>query len=82
MKPFLQGRKPNSAKPLAASLPTTNGAASPHRGHASHGGTGGAHAGAGAQVEVVKQGDKVVRIIVTCACGERTEVECIYPAGS
>ena len=36
----------------------------------------------GPHVEVVKSGDKVVRLIVTCACGERTEVECIYPAGS
>ena len=30
-------------------------------------------------VEVVKQGDKVVRIVVTCACGERIEIECLYP---
>jgi hypothetical protein len=33
-------------------------------------------------VEVIKEGDKVVRLVITCACGERTEVECIYPAGS
>ena len=32
-------------------------------------------------VETVKQGDKVVRIIVTCACGERVEIDCLYPAG-
>ena len=36
----------------------------------------------GPTVEVVKQGDKVMRIIVTCACGEKVEVECLYPAGS
>jgi hypothetical protein len=36
---------------------------------------------AGAQVEVVKEGDKVVRLVVTCACGERVEVECLYSAG-
>jgi hypothetical protein len=35
----------------------------------------------GAQVEVVKEGDKVVRLVVTCACGERVEVECLYSAG-
>ncbi len=35
-----------------------------------------------ADVEVVKQGDKVVRIIVTCACGERIEIECLYPPAS
>ena len=32
-------------------------------------------------VEVVKQGDKIVRIIVTCTCGERTEIDCLYPPG-
>ena len=37
--------------------------------------------GAGPTVECVKQGDKVTRLIVTCTCGERIEIECIYPAG-
>jgi hypothetical protein len=40
-----------------------------------------APATAGANVEVVKEGDKVVRLVVTCACGERVEVECLYSAG-
>jgi hypothetical protein len=74
MKPFLHGRKENLVKPLQApasgnSLP----AAKPRANSAGH-----EHGGA--QVEVIKQGDKVIRIIVTCGCGERTEVECIYPA--
>lgn len=34
-----------------------------------------------AHVEVVKEGDKVVRLVVTCTCGERVEIECLYPAG-
>lgn len=34
---------------------------------------------AGPQIETVKQGDKVVRLIVTCSCGERIEIECLYP---
>jgi hypothetical protein len=29
----------------------------------------------------VRQGDKVVRIVVTCGCGERIEIDCLYPAG-
>ena len=33
------------------------------------------------QVEAVKQGDKVVRLIVTCSCGEKIEIDCLYPAG-
>jgi hypothetical protein len=36
----------------------------------------------GPNVEVVKEGDKVVRLVITCACGERTEVECLYRAGA
>ena len=33
-------------------------------------------------IEVVKEGEKVVRLIVTCACGERLEVECLYRPGT
>jgi hypothetical protein len=31
---------------------------------------------------VVREGDKIVRLVITCTCGERTEIECLYPAGS
>ncbi len=34
-----------------------------------------------AHVEVVKEGDKVVRLVVTCVCGERVEIECLYSPG-
>jgi hypothetical protein len=34
------------------------------------------------KVEVVKEGDKVVRLAITCSCGERIEIDCLYPAGS
>jgi hypothetical protein len=37
-------------------------------------------AAAGTQIEVVKQGDKVTRLIVTCSCGERIEIDCLYSA--
>ena len=33
------------------------------------------------QIDIVKQGDKIMRIVVTCTCGERTEIECLYPPG-
>jgi len=36
--------------------------------------------GAGPSVETVKQGDKIVRLVVTCSCGERIEIDCLYPA--
>lgn len=33
------------------------------------------------EVECVKQGNRVTRIIVTCGCGERIEIDCVYPDG-
>lgn len=38
------------------------------------------NATASPNIEIVKQGDKVTRLIVTCTCGERIEIECLYPA--
>ena len=80
MKPFLQGRKNLGVEPLHPPGPF-RAAISAH-GPGIHG--DGSHsplAGANAQVEVVKEGDKVVRLIVTCTCGERVEIECLYTAG-
>ena len=37
--------------------------------------------GASPHIDIVKQGDKIMRIVVTCTCGERTEIECLYPPG-
>ena len=34
----------------------------------------------GPSVDVVKEGDKIVRLIVKCSCGEKLEVECLYSA--
>ena len=34
----------------------------------------------GANVECIRQGDKVVKLIVTCSCGEKIEIDCVYPA--
>lgn len=81
MKHFLAGRptvdapalRPPSGActelPVGSALKSTPAAAGSH------------HAGHGPTVECVKQGDKVVRLVITCACGERIEVECLYPAG-
>jgi len=82
MKSFLQGKKALPIEALrpptgfghpaaAALVPPRSGAAA---GSHSHGGT--------PSVEVVKEGDKVVRLVVTCACGERVEIDCLYPVGS
>ena len=80
MKPFLHGRKPS---PLAAASPRTAAvpAAPPGLGSVVRAVLPSAMGG-DPQIEVVKEGDKVVRLVITCSCGERMEVECIYPAGA
>jgi hypothetical protein len=71
MNPFLQGRK--SAAGLALSVPqSTNAVRLPGMVRSV------LAPPAGPTVEVVKEGDKVVRIVVKCSCGERLEVECLY----
>ena len=71
MKPFLLGRKSHATDALRR--PHSH-PAQPTPGTVSA-------APAGPNVEVVKEGDKIVRLIVTCSCGERLEVECLYPVG-
>jgi len=80
MKSFLQGKKTISA----SALRPPPGATTPHAPTCTTTSRALASATPGASsatVEVVKEGDKVVRLIVTCVCGERVEVECLYPAG-
>ena len=72
MKSFLQGKRLLDVAALrpphaAVSLAGAVGAAAP--------------AGISPHIDIVKQGDKIVRIVVTCPCGERTEIECLYPPG-
>lgn len=77
MKPFLHGRKDSAVASLAPhDAPPVSGMASVLRSHSSTGG------GPSPTIDVVKEGDKVVRLVITCSCGERMEVECIYPAGA
>ena len=77
MKSFLHGKKNLEAEPLrpppqfASSLPAQCSPLKAQNG----GGASSAH------VEVVKEGDKVVRLIVSCVCGERVEIECLYSPG-
>jgi hypothetical protein len=78
MKSFLHGKKsvsmnalvPNTSGPAPAGVPGVGERKAPV-----------AQAAAQPTVEVVREGDKVVRVFVTCACGERIELECLYPAG-
>ena len=81
MKSFLSDRERLPIKPLVLP-PATDGLAigSVVRPKAAPK-AGGCAQPSAAQVETVKQGDKIVRLIVTCGCGERIEIDCLYPAG-
>ena len=70
MKSFFQGKKQLDAPALSASShhASVPSAASPRS----------AHTAGGPNIEAIKEGDKVVRLVITCACGERLEVECLY----
>jgi hypothetical protein len=77
MKTFLHNKKPLTLPGLTPSnlaarqaFPAIGAVETKNEGHD------------GTQIEIVKEGDKVARLIITCACGERIEVECLYPAGS
>ena len=71
MKPFLLGRKALDGQSLRTchefAPPVPTGTVRP--------------APSGPVVDVVKEGDKIVRLVITCSCGEKIEVECLYPAG-
>ena len=74
MKPFLLGRKASAVASLASSRPKAT-LSLPEVTRED------LHKHAGPHVEVIKEGDKVVRMIVICSCGERIEVECLYTSG-
>jgi hypothetical protein len=78
MKPFLTGRRQVSSPALQAITGASiQDGVSRSAAHAHKKGENARPA----TVECVKQGDKIVRLIVTCSCGERMEIDCLYPAG-
>ena len=81
MKSFLQGKKALPVEPLRP--PTIVSSHGPRCDASRPAALSVATPGASsASVEVVKEGGKVVRLIVHCVCGERVEVECLYSAGT
>ncbi len=78
MKPFLSDR-PRLATPIP---PRNHIAASSALGTVIRSSKSGpdrsGDEGASSQVECVRQGDKITRLIVTCRCGERIEIDCLY----
>ncbi len=39
------------------------------------------HPGEGTRIDCVREGDRITRLVITCACGERIEIDCLYAAG-
>ena len=76
MKPFLQGKRNLELAALRTPFSTAAQAAA-----AGSPAEPALAAGSTPQIDIVKQGDKIVRIVVTCTCGERTEIECLYSPG-
>ena len=83
MKDFLQNRplvsSPSGAKPAKGTdLPPPVFDAALFGAMATGPGDGGGH---DATVEAIKEGDRVVKLIVTCRCGEKIEILCAYAPG-
>jgi len=81
MKPFLSGRAQTTTpalQPLSSPVVKDGGARIGSHNHLSTGVLG-KDSESAPTIECVKQGDKVVRLIVTCSCGERIEIDCLYP---
>ncbi len=74
MKSFLHGRSVQKGGSLHSLSGLTPEAAAKAK-------SAGQSGESGPTVECIKEGDKVVRLVVTCSCGERIEIECLYPAG-
>lgn len=87
MKSFLSGKTSLGSAPLSSEVQKNTlgsarknaNAALPTNNSHTHGVGGNS---VGPQIDLVKEGGKVVRLVITCTCGERIEVECLYPAGS
>jgi hypothetical protein len=77
MKSFLSDR-PRVSTPGSPEEPASAFAPAPKTSPA----CSGAPAGRATSVECVREGDRVTRLIVTCACGERVEIDCLYAAGA
>jgi hypothetical protein len=77
MNSFLQGKKVLSVAPLRP-MATVSSAVSSAANSKPSAPTP-SHTHSHPTVEVVKEGDKVVRLVVVCSCGERVEIECLYP---
>jgi hypothetical protein len=78
MKPFLHGRPLGANQTLRSVVTEIPSTGHTHASGMKVSSAPGVTSGTGPTVECIKQGDKVVRLVVTCSCGERIEIECLY----
>jgi hypothetical protein len=76
MKSFLSGRQQipgGGLQPMSNAVAKPANSALPNHLHGDSASSG------GATVQCIKQGDQIVKLIVTCTCGEKIEIDCLYP---
>jgi len=77
MKPYLSDRPrvstPSHPAPAASAFAFAAGG---HASVARH-----THTSQNTNIECVREGDRITRLVITCGCGERIEIDCLYAAG-
>jgi len=76
MTPYLHAKKQYAANHTAAAVPAKDEASALKTAVAVGSKS---HTNAVPVIKVIKDGDKIIRLVVTCSCGECIEVECLYP---
>lgn len=79
MKSFLSDRTRINPPAASAHLSSTVNAFAP--GAVVHPAPKSGESCAAPQIDCVRQGDRVTRLVVTCGCGERIEIDCLYAPG-
>jgi hypothetical protein len=79
--------KPTASNAFTASLPNHQAGAGGASFAGGMKGALGAHGhGHGAdhgapEIECIRDGDRIISILIRCSCGERIEIDCVYPEG-
>lgn len=80
MKPFLSDR-PRVSTPTVSAATAPSAGAFALAGSSSPAANHGGHQIESPRIECVREGDRITRLVIICACGERIEIDCLYAAG-
>lgn len=79
MQPFLSSQTRNAVATFNAPVIATDKSRSTALNHLTKSRAPGSGNGCTSPtIESVRDGDRVTRLIVTCSCGERIEIDCLY----